>query len=59
MMIISNFVKNKKRKVGAHMGAISVTPEQLRASAKVYIHASQRSQQQMQRVQNENNTMAR
>ena len=43
---------------GPHMGAISVTPEQLRASAKVYIQASQEIQQQMRRVQNENNTIA-
>lgn len=40
------------------MSAISVTPEQLRASAKVYMNASQDIQQQMQRVQSENNNMA-
>ena len=41
-----------------NVSAISVTPEQLRASAKVYMNASQDIQQQMQRVQSENNNMA-
>ena len=56
-MIVSGVLKISERWL-PHMGAISVTPEQLRASAKVYIHASQEITQQMQRVQNENNTMA-
>lgn len=57
IMIVSGVLKISGRWL-PHMGAISVTPEQLRASAKVYIHASQEITQQMQRVQNENNTMA-
>lgn len=57
IMIVSGVLKISERWL-PHMGAISVTPEQLRASAKVYIHASQEITQQMQRVQNENNTMA-
>lgn len=56
-MLLSGVLKVSER-WGPYMGAISVTPEQLRASAKVYIQASQEIQQQMRRVQNENNTMA-
>ncbi len=56
-MLLSGVLKISER-WGPHMGPISVTPEQLRTSAKVYIQASQEIQQQMRRVQNENNTMA-
>ena len=48
-MLLSGVLKISER-WGPHMGAISVTPEQLRASAKVYIQASQEIQQQMRRV---------
>lgn len=43
--------------VGIDMSIISVTPEQLRDSAKVYINASNEITAQINRVQSENQVM--
>lgn len=40
------------------MGVISVTPEQLRASAQVYSNAANEIQNQLSRISTENGTMA-
>lgn len=59
IIIIVDNLNNHKDFIGGSidMSIISVTPEQLRDSAKVYINASNEITAQINRVQSENQVM--